>query len=360
MPTRLFQIISLMALACRLPFIAAVVLSYGSVHPCSAAPTSLGPTSPEEAEILWRDGQRASQESRHQDTINQLGRYVDRYPGEPGFLEAHFILGKAYFELKRTPEALKTFQYYVHSKGMTPAAAEARVWMGRSYLLLGKNHEALQVSLELEQIQAQLPPEITLWKLLIQARAYVNMKNETSARNAVEVAEHEISATTPPNLKGQIYALKLQVKAMSCAHLQSSVPLDETQALSLMDRRGTCMLETLLIFNKALKTENPPAVTEAAVHLNRAFEAYRIACHRAPPPKPIADHKRTPEEFKSYRDELGDLLSKNYRGNSLQALELLNSWKPPAGSPVFDSYLLVSSYLKKTTSRNPQETLRTP
>ena len=318
---------------------------------CYAAPTSLGPTSPEEAKLLWQDGQLSSRESRFQDTVNLLGRYVDRYPGAPGFLEAHFLLGKAYFELKRPQEALKVLQYYVNSKGMTLAAAEARVWEGRSYLELGKFHEALQVTLELQQ--AQLPLEMNLWKLWIQARAWVNLGHESQASTAIEVAEHALSTTTPRQMRGQIYALKLQIKAMSCAHLQSSLPLDETQALSLMDRRGTCLLETSLIFHQVLKTEDALAATEAALQLKRAFEAYRIACHRAPPPKPIPGHTRTPKEFKSYRAELRDLLLNNYFANLRRALDLLNSWSPSPTSPVYNSYLLVSNYMKKPTVRTP-------
>jgi tetratricopeptide (TPR) repeat protein len=318
---------------------------------CYAAPTSLGPTSPEEAQILWKEGQQSYKESRFQDAVNQLGRYVDRYPGSSGFTEAHFLLGKSYFELKRTPEALKAFKYYLNSKGITSDSAEARVWLGRSYLKLKKFEEALQVSRELERTKPQLTPPITLWKYLIQSRALVGLGHETRAGNAIEVAEHDISDTTSKEVIGQIFAIKLQVKVMSCRHLQTWVPLTENQALSLNDRRGTCLLEALLIFNKVLKTESPSATAEAATQLIQAFEAYQIACKHPAPPKPTPGHRRTAQELKSYSAELSEFLLKNYQSNTRRALELLDSWKPVASSPLNDSFNLVFSRLKQTLSR---------
>jgi tetratricopeptide (TPR) repeat protein len=320
--------------------------------PSYGVPTSLGPTSQEEAQILWQDGQTSYAEARFQDTVNQLSRYVDRYPGNPGFLEAYFLLGRSYFELKRFKEALKTFQYYITSKGITPASAEANVWVGRSYLELGKFQEALQVSIELDQLQS-LPPEIILWKLLIKSRALLSLGHEAKASNTINIAEHEISETTSKALIGHINTLKLQAKTMSCARLKALAPLDETQALSLIERRGTCLLEALLTFNKILKTEDPTSAAEAATHLNKAFEAYKKACIHPPLPKPIHGHTRTFKEMKSYRAELAELLLKNYRENSLHAFTLLNSWKPPTTSPAYDSFLRVSSRLKNPISRTP-------
>ncbi|MEO7164924.1 MAG: tetratricopeptide repeat protein [Bdellovibrionia bacterium] len=325
------------------------------ILPCNlsySAPTSLGPTSQEEAEILWQDGQTSYAEDRFQDAINQLGRYVDRYPGRVGYLEAHFLLGKSYFGLKKFKEALKSFQYYVTSKGINPTSAEANVWVGRSYLELRKFQEALQVAIELDQLQA-LPPEVVLWKLLIKSRALVGLRHEVKASNTIELAEHEISESTSKALVGQIYSLKLQAKALSCARLQAVVPLEEIQALSLTERRGTCLLETLLTFNKILKTDDPASAADAATYLNQAFDAYRKACIHPPLPKPIPGHPRTAKQLKTYRAELSELLLKNYRENALHGSELLNSWKPPTSSPTYASFLRVASRLKNPNSRTP-------
>ena len=46
-----------------------------------AVETSNGPTSPQEADILWNDGQKAFEKGQYQDAINDLQRLVDRYPG---------------------------------------------------------------------------------------------------------------------------------------------------------------------------------------------------------------------------------------------------------------------------------------
>ncbi len=55
-------------------------ISNGIFSSSMAAPTSSGPTSDEEAEIIWTEGQKALEESRYQASVNYLQRSSD-----PGF-----------------------------------------------------------------------------------------------------------------------------------------------------------------------------------------------------------------------------------------------------------------------------------
>src|SRR5690242_18744119 len=94
------------------------------------APTSLGPTSNEEAEILWKQGQSALQNSEFQDAANSLQRFVDRYPSKPGYLKAHLLLGKALFGLGKAQESLAPFKYFISATGTRIESIEARLAIG--------------------------------------------------------------------------------------------------------------------------------------------------------------------------------------------------------------------------------------
>src|SRR4051794_1002187 len=105
-----------------------------SVKPCLGAPTSNGPVSQEEAATLWREGEKALEGSRFEDSLNYLLRYVDRYPGSPNYLKANFYLGKTLIELGKPDQALPYLKNYLNGTGNNRDAGQGRLWLGHAYL----------------------------------------------------------------------------------------------------------------------------------------------------------------------------------------------------------------------------------
>src|SRR5690242_3498514 len=75
-------------------------------NPAKAEPpihaSSTGPTSRQDADIVWKEGREAFDRGDFDTAAFQLQRLVDRYPGERGYLDAHLILGKCRIELKES------------------------------------------------------------------------------------------------------------------------------------------------------------------------------------------------------------------------------------------------------------------
>ena len=99
-----------------------------------AVETGNGPTSQQESDILWTDGQKAFDTGAYQDAVNDLSRLVDRYPGSTGYLEAHRLLGRSLMLLGRTAEAIAPLQAYITATGNRELGLTTRLWLGDAYL----------------------------------------------------------------------------------------------------------------------------------------------------------------------------------------------------------------------------------
>jgi tetratricopeptide (TPR) repeat protein len=322
-------------------------------HTSFGAPTSLGPTSEEEAATLWREGRLAMDDSRFQDAVNSLERMVARYAGKPGYLEAHLLLGEALLELGKSEMAVVPLKYYITANPNQLNSARARIALGHSYLNLNKLHEAYLVTLELDKMRTRhkLSSDILLETLLIKAQAQLGLKHESKAISALESAEKQLSEQNSPQIKGKIYGLQLQLKFSECEQLPSKGNLDEGQIRNQLDRRGTCLLEALLLFHKILKMGDLRSAGIAVNQVNHAFKSYSVSC-ADPPPPPLAK-KRSALETRRYREELTDLLAQECQKKAADALDLLASWKPHLSAPMMVPVTQVIEPLEKLASRKP-------
>jgi tetratricopeptide (TPR) repeat protein len=116
-----------------------------------AQETSSGPTSEEEAAILWKDGEAAFKAEDYTKAITLLQRLIDRYPGHPGYLEAHRYVGRAYLFTHQADKSVKPFEYYIGATGDRNLALRTRIWLAEAFMELGKNHEAFLSAQEVEK-----------------------------------------------------------------------------------------------------------------------------------------------------------------------------------------------------------------
>jgi tetratricopeptide (TPR) repeat protein len=314
-----------------------------------AAPTSLGPTSQEEAQVLWREGQAAAESSKHQDAVNYLQRLVDRYPGTPGYLKAKYFLGRSYLELDQPKKALIPLKDFISGNGLNLDSAKARTLLGQTYLAVGRFHEAYLTSLELDQIENKiaLTSDIILESLLVKAQALLGLKHDSRAVSALEAAEKKLTDKNSPQIRGQTYNLKLKLKILHCSQFPGPSPLDEGQIRDQLDRRGTCILEALLLFQKVLATGDLRTAGIATTQINQAYTSYYQSCKT---PK-ITPRTATPLEQKRFQAELADRLTQDFKKKSNLSIEFLSSWKAQLPLSAVGAITQVSKNLKDLTSQ---------
>ena len=207
----------------------------------------------EEAALLWSDGREAFQDGEYREAAELLGRFVQRYPGAEGYLEAHLLLGRARLELGRAPSAIAPLRYYVNGTRRPVDAAEGRLWLGQAYKITRKFHEAYFMALEVEKGSYPDRPDLRPRALILMSDAQAALGQleraadaSTRARQAIEAAP---AAERAP-LEAEWLRLQIDVKTRECALLPTPGPLTEDQARSQLERRGLCVLEALNTFRE--------------------------------------------------------------------------------------------------------------
>lgn len=330
---------------------ALITLSFHQIH---AAPTSVGPTSEEESIVLWGEGDLAVQQSKFSDAIPYLQRLIDRYPGTRNYLQAHLLLGRSYFETKRCEEAVPPLKYFISANGMNPSSAKARLWLGQCYLELKKFHESDLTTRELDQMdkKLKLSSDIILENLLIKSQALFGLRYENPATAALESALRQLTAANSALVRGKAFNLQLRYKFLVCSRFPSSGPLDETQIRDQLDRRGTCLLETLLVFKNILDTKDAAAVKLAVDQTERAFTEYQKICS-APPLPPQIQKSKVALQKKRFRVELADRLILDFRNKTALAQEMIGNWKPKLSQQMREPAYEISKTLKTLAEKNP-------
>jgi tetratricopeptide (TPR) repeat protein len=287
-----------------------------------SASTALGPTSSEEEALLWRESQKAVASSKHQDAVNLLERLVDRYPGSPHFIQAHLLLGKSHYELGEYQAALKPIQFYVSSVQAPIPLAEGKTLLGEAYLKLKKFHEAEILTVELDQKakKHQLPAAISLYSKILKSEALLGLKNYERALETIDTAD--LQNESP--LKNRSTYVKLKAKIWTCEKYPDAPRMNEGEAKNQLSKRGTCLLESLLLFQKVLSTGDSKFALLSATEVDQSFQRYQNVCSHPPLP---SSGKRTAQQMKRYQSELADFLQQECRKQSSTALGLLTEWK---------------------------------
>jgi tetratricopeptide (TPR) repeat protein len=338
---------------------AALILfpSYNSM----GAPTSLGPTSKGEAQLLLKEGRAALRDARYQDAENYLKRLVDRYPGDQGYLEAHNLLGTALVRADKPKEAVPLLKDYISATGANPESAKARLLLGHAFLDLNQYEEAHLIALEIEIMEAKtkLTSDIKLEALLIKSRALLGLKHEARAINALEAAEKELSEKNSAEVRGRAYVLHLQLKTLTCARFPSAGSLTEAQTKDQFERRGTCLLEAVLLFRKILESGDETSMENAVDQVSDSYHDYLHACGHPPASalflnkNKISNQKPSALQRKRYQSELTDVIVVDCRKKSNEAIDLLQSWRAGLSDSTIVSLVQVTKNIEKSISGTP-------
>lgn len=322
---------------------------------CEILPSSVGPTSPEEAALIWKEGKTAFEQKKFKEAIFPLQRLIDRYPGASGYLQAHYLLARAFLVLHRPAESLEPLKYYIQAVNQD---LEAKIWLGRAYLELKKYHEADLISLEVEKARSRVKTADfnRIQALLIRTQALIGMGKDAYAENVLASAKAMLPGVASPGLpmaEGEALWLGLELKTVACRKLPSKERLAEGQLKNQLERRGLCLLEAMVLFHDVLekfiaikeKTRAKIAEKEMVV----AFKEFDIACsHPAePPPESLNEvipaessagglekankdiikrTSRTPLELKRYKAELAAFLREMCLKKFDEALRLTHNW----------------------------------
>jgi hypothetical protein len=294
--------------------------------------TSRGPVSEEEGNILWQDGQSDASGGLCADAVPLLKRLVDRYPGHPGYVKAHLLLGECLIQLDDPSAAVAQLRYFTQGSASeaNPESHDlyqrGRVALGRAYLALGRGSEADLVASEIARHASPSGPAelYAVEGLLIRARALVLLGQDERAQDTLDSVTPLIPAGHT-DLSGQAAWTKMRLVNRRCSRLLAKGSLDEAQARNQLGRRGDCMLEATVAARDALLTGQASWARRVEQQAIEALGSFEDACRKAPsPPK---RSKRTPTELKKYRAELAQVMARDCARTVQGAITMLDGWK---------------------------------
>jgi tetratricopeptide (TPR) repeat protein len=295
-----------------------------------AQETSSGPTSDEEAGILWKEGEADFKNEDYAKAIPLLQRLVDRYPGQAGYLEAHRYLGRAYLFSHQAEKSVKPFEYYITATGDRGLALRTRIWLAEAFIELGKYHEALLSAQEVEKAKdpgAELFAEAELLK----ARALLSLKEDLRAGKVYDSVREKTVIQSDPELKSQAELISLELKVRECGNLpqKNTGKMNELEVRRLFSQRGLCLQEALIqtksVLDPAEQARNSLTMFNAMKTILKSFAEYNLAVKK-PPASPDV-RKQTPAQNKQYKAELADILEQDRLKAYRDAGNTVSSWQ---------------------------------
>jgi len=301
-------------------------------------PTSSGPVSAEEARIIWQDGKKAFEDGRYQDAATRLQRLVDRYPGYPGYLEAHRYLGRSLMLLGRARDAEEPLKAYVNATGDRPLGLQARLWLGEDYLLLSKASEAYLTALGVEKATAGNGAngnrDLHAESQLLKTRALMALNQDLRAKRVLDSVELSPAVQSNPVLKGHLARARIELKLRSCSRLpatgRDARRMSDGQAREQFAKRALCLQEALVLFKDAAESGDSQTAQDAARRISEAYFSYASAVRNPPVPPRLKPTDRTAEQKRQYKAELIDRLEQDRKKALLDSLATLSNWRSKA------------------------------
>jgi hypothetical protein len=295
-----------------------------TLAPCTAIclDTSRGPVSPQEGDILWKDGSSEAQAGLCADAVPKLQRLVDRYAGHAGYLRAHLLLGDCLLKLGDAPAAITALRYFTSGSAneKSPESHElfqrGRVLLGRAYLAAGKGNEAYLTSMDIAKRESG-STEAAVEGLLIKARALLLLGQDAKSEKTVDSATQHLNADSPPELRGEAAWTRMKLTANRCEKLPSSKPMNEAQARQQLERRGLCVLEAVNFAHDALAAGNEEWSRKVRDESRTVLDSFSSACMTPPA---ASGPKRSATELRKYRAELTQALVRDCTSTLRQAL----------------------------------------
>jgi TolA-binding protein len=338
-----------------------------------AADTSTGPTSPEEADVLWNDGKAAFDAGDYTKAITHLQRLVDRYPGSSGYLEAHRYLGRAYLFNDQAKESIPAFRYYISATASRDLSVRARIWLAEAYLATGNPQEAYLSSLEIEKSPIADPQTFAEGELM-KAQVLIALKKHDKAQTVLDSVKQKPILQTDPVLIGQAAHVELQLKIHNCekpitpqegpqtklsGKARAARPasgraggMDELKVQDAYSRRAVCLQEALVLVRHVIDAagtgKDLMTLNEAQSEILGGFAQYNRSI--LTPPPAVHASSQTAQQKKQYRAELVDRLQIDRQKTYDEANTSLMDWKKqasPTSAPAYDQLVQKLQTLSK-------------
>src|SRR6185437_5970364 len=261
----------------------------------------------------------AFQEGHYQDAINSLQRLVDRYPGYPGYLEAHRYLGRSLMLVNRPADAEKPLRSYINATGDRKLGIQTRLWLAEDELMLSKANQAYLTTLAVEKETKERGPHpdqsLYAQSQFLKTRALLAMNQDRRAQRVLDSIALSPAVESNPMLKGGLARTQIELKLRSCAKLpvtgSHAKPMTDGQARDQFSQRALCLQEALALFETAAESGDSQTATDAGHRISEAYRAYAMAVRNPPPPIGLRPTESTPEQKKQYKVELVDRLERD-------------------------------------------------
>lgn len=345
--SRVLVALVILASACASARFAALV---PAAHADDGSQITAGPTSAQEAKILWQDGKSAYDHGMDEDAIPKLERFVARYPGYPAYLEARHVLAQAYLRQREPAKAKTELKAFIQAQGKSGAAVIARNELARADLELKLYSEALLTANETIKITTASGARTRLAEALtLRARAQLGLNQDKRATDSLVSAIQALPTPAPAQLSGEARELKLELKLRHCDKFPSDEKLEEAQVRDQLGRRGSCLLDSLILFKNVLATEDASSCEDSQGRISQAYASYWEKCVHPPGPPAIRPKDRDARQLKTYFRELAVVLEEDCRQKIHQGQELIQSWRSggSAGPRMEDALKKASAELEK-------------
>lgn len=311
-----------------------------------SADTSTGPVSAEEARVLWKDGKDAYDHGMDEDAIPRLERFVARYPGYPDYLEARHVLARAYLRQHEPAKAKAELKSFIQGAGPTPEALQARCELTRADLELKLYSEAVLTANETLKLALKAANRDRRTEaLILRARSQMGLNQDTRAEASISSALEMLPVA--PALEGQLRVVILDLRLRQCARFPSPGKLEEAQVRDQLGRRGSCLLDSLVLFQKVLGTADAPAMDQGEEKLAQGYASYWEKCQQPPAPAPVKPKDRDAQQLKTYFRELAVVLEEDCRQKIHQGLDLMNVWGASVSVGARDTLKKATAELEK-------------
>lgn len=292
-------------------------------------PTAVGPRRGDEAQFLIDDAREATKNGDLDTAARSLDRLIARYPGAPGYLQAHLQLGEVQILRLKPALAVAPLKVYMQAMASDPTSHHARIKLAQAYFEMGQYENVLALSNELlnENIKPKPTAEERLEAILLKSQAYTGMGDTRVARRALDAFLTEAGEKAPDALAGHWAFAEVLVQSRLCGRiLPPSMKPTEGQTKLGVRERSTCTQKLLDPMISALKSPQEVGgywLKKSAETVDASWRALQNLCASPPPPP----DSRTAEELKKYRSELSVLLNKECEIARLNLLDRVNAAK---------------------------------
>ena len=274
------------------------------------------PFSYKEPSFLWNEANQAFQQKKYSEATDFFQQLINDDPTGPYFLASLLYLSKSLMAKHREAEAMDPLKDLLASAPFAENFLEASLLLIRLHLHFQHGLEATLLIEELEKKIQVIPVEL----FLLKTQACLLLHEDQKASWSLQAAQPHLQEA-PLHLKQEAWDLDIQIQLKACARMRFEEPLQEQQALQLMERRGLCLIKMALSYDKIrCSFSNPTPMLE---RIQEALAKYRDTCSH--PPQASDYPKLTASQRRQYLRELTWQLKKYYEKTQLEIDALLES-----------------------------------